>query len=301
MLKRAPSTISDELKRNKVCYTYDPIKAQQKSYIRRRNAKYQGKRIAQNIDLRLFVERSLMDDHSPQAIAGRIRRKEKGVLSISKESIYRYIKSPYGRNIEIHRQKKQRRKRSHRAKLQKLDGRVFIDKRPQHINERMRGGHAEADFVVSGQDGHGILLGIVDRKLRTSFLELILTVSIREVHKAFRRIKKRYPEMLSFTTDNDLLFKHHKKLATLLGIKIYFCNPYHSWEKGAIENVNKYIRKDIPKSSDLSQYSKKFIAKLEAKLNRRPMKCLDYATPAEALALFRKRRENRKNSSGRKK
>jgi transposase, IS30 family len=188
---------------------------------------------------------------------------------------------------------KKLRKRARRAKQQKLDGRVFIHERPQHINKRTRGGHAEADFIVSGKCGHGILLVVVDRKLRMSFLELILLVSIHQVHKAFLRIMKRYPEIKSFTTDNDILFRHHKELEKLLGIKIYFCHPYHSWEKGAVENVNKYIRKDIPKSSDLSRYSKKFIVSLEAKLNRRAMKCLDYATPQEMLDTFRKRKMRR--------
>ncbi|OHB19558.1 MAG: hypothetical protein A2854_00755 [Parcubacteria group bacterium RIFCSPHIGHO2_01_FULL_56_18] len=270
-LHRSVSTISDELKRNAVNNAYHPIKAQQKSYVRRKNAKYQGKKIAAHDQLRKFVEEKLMDDQSPQAIAGRIRKKEKHLPSVSKESIYRYIQSPYGRNIEIHRQQKRPRKRSRGVKLQKLDGRVFIDKRPQYINKRTRGGHAEADFIVSGKSGHGILLVVVDRKMRTTFLERILVITIRQVHKAF-------------------LFRHHKKLEKLFGIKIYFCHPYHSWEKGAVENVNKYIRKDIPKGSDLSRYSKKFIVSVEKKLNRRSMKCLDYATPQEMLDACRKRK-----------
>lgn len=293
VLKRSKSAIADEWKLNAVKGIYDPAKAQQKSYVRRKNAKYQGKKIAKHDQLRKFVEDKLMDDQSPQAIAGRIRKKEKHLPSVSKESIYRYIKSPYGRNIEIHRQRKRPRKRGRRTKQEKLDGRTFIHERPQHINKRTSGGHAEADFIVSGKCGHGILLVVVDRKMRVSFLELILVVSIQKVHRAFLRIQKRYPEMKSFTTDNDILFRHHKKLEKLLGIKIYFCHPFHSWEKGAVENVNKYIRKDIPKGSDLSRYSKKFILSLEEKLNRRAMKCLDYATPQEMLEAFRERKKRR--------
>jgi IS30 family transposase len=237
-----------------------------------------------------------MDDQSPYAIAGRILKKEKHLPSVSKESIYRYILSPYGRNIEIHRQKKGGRKSRRGTKLKKIDGRVFIGQRPQYINKRTNSGHAEADFIVSGKSGNGILLIVVDRKLRTSFLKLILTVTIAEVHTAFIRIKKRYPEIRTFTTDNDILFQHHKELEVLLGIKIYFCNPYHSWEKGAVENVNKYIRKDIPKGSDLSRYSKKFIVSLEEKLNRRAMKCLNYATPQEMLDACRRRKDARKKA-----
>lgn len=73
-----------------------------------------------------------------------------------------------------------------------------------------------------------------------------------------------------------------------MGIKIYFCDPYSSWQKGTIENTNKYIRKEIPKGSDISKYSKRFIRKVEEKLNRRFMEVTDHETPAEALEKYRK-------------
>jgi len=146
----------------------------------------------------------------------------------------------------------------------------------------------EADFIVSGKNGRGILLVAVCRKLRVAFLELISEVSVDEVHIAFARIKKRFPEMRTLTLDNDLLFKMHKTLERLLKVKIYFCHPYHSWEKGSVENVNKQIRKFIPKGSDLSEYDRRFIQSIEVYLNERFMKCLDYATPEEKLIVYRK-------------
>jgi IS30 family transposase len=77
----------------------------------------------------------------------------------------------------------------------------------------------------------------------------------------------------------------------LLGIRTYFCHPYHSWEKGSIENANGVIREDIPKGSDISRHSKRFIRKIEERLNRRPMEVLDSFTPDELLAKHRKRRQ----------
>jgi IS30 family transposase len=35
----------------------------------------------------------------------------------------------------------------------------------------------------------------------------------------------------SLTLDNDIAFKRHTELAKLIGAPIYFCHPYHSWEK----------------------------------------------------------------------
>ena len=128
------------------------------------------------------------------------------------------------------------------------------------------------------------------RKLRCSFLELILDVSIDEVHRALLRIKQRFPELKTLTLDNDILFKMHKTLEQLLSIKIYFCHPYHSWEKGSIENVNMEIRKFIPKGSDLSMYDKEAVQMIEKHINDRYMKCLKFATPEEKLSKFRKQK-----------
>jgi len=239
------------------------------------------------------VDDGLYDDQSPEAIAGRIVKHEKHLPRISKNSIRRYIKSVHGRRVEYHRIK-QRRKRKWGRKRPKLTGltdRIFIDKRPKYIQDRKYIGDAEADFLVSGKTGQGIILSLTDRKSRVSFLEQILNVTIANVHMAFQKIKKRFPELSSISTDNDILLQKHIELEELLGVKIYFCHPYHSWEKGTIENTNKYVRKDIPKGSDISRYSKQFIRKVEDKLNRRYMKVLRYKTPQEMLNEHRKRKK----------
>ena len=293
VLGRSVSSLSEELDRNQVSGVYDPTKAAHKAYVRRKYAKYQGMKIVGHAGLRSFVERLLYDDQSPEAIAGRLKKRRTGLPKVSKNSVYRFIRSVYGRKVESHRNARKRKRRGRRARARSLSDRTFIDKRPRHINARMRVGDTEADFIVSGKSGRGILLVVVDRKLRIAFLELIKDVSVANVHQAFLRIQKRFPELRTITTDNDILFRDHQKLAVLLGVHIYFCRPYHSWEKGTVENTNGVIRRDIPKGADLSRYSKRFIQKLEDKLNRRILKCLEYQTPAEALAAVRKGKKRR--------
>jgi len=293
-LKRSVSAIYDELARNETRGRYGPIKAHHQAYVRRKYSKYQGMKIVKNPGLREFVEKELLNDQSPTNISGRIKKHEKCLLPVSKNIVYKYIKSPYGRRIEHHRNKqKNRRRRRRRGSSKKLQGRTFIDKRPQYINERQRIGDAEADFLVSGRSGKGIILNITGRKSRAAFLEQIIAVTIDNVHLSFKRIKKRFPELKTITTDNDLPLERHKELEKLLKIKIYFCHQYHSWEKGTVENSNKYVRRDIPKGSDISKYSKRFTRFLERKLQRRYMNCLDHFTPAEMLENHRKRKKRR--------
>lgn len=298
-LGRSVSTISDELGRNQVKGRYDPKKAQHTAYVRRKYARYQGMKIVKQARLRDLVEDNLYDEQSPAAIAGWLKHRQKKLPYVSKNSIYRYIQSPYGRRIEHARDKRKKRRRRRVPRLKLWGNRKSIDERPEAANQRSRTGDSEMDFIVSGKSGHGVLLVVVDRKHRTTFLGQILKPTTAAVEKAARKIQARYGEWQTATTDNDLLWQHHQALEKALGITIYFCHAYHSWEKGSVENANKRIRWDIPKRSDISKYSKRFIRKLEDKLNRRKMKCLTYRTPSESLERYRKQKKRREARSKR--
>ena len=292
---RAKSAIWNEWKRNRVKGRYVPKKAQHNAYARRKYAHYQGKKIVEHSDLKREIVARLKDGQKPGNIARRITRREKHLPPISKDSIYRWLKSTPGAQtaawLWLHKKK---RRRPRRGRREKLKDRKWIEERPPIADRRGRVGDVEFDFILSGKSGKGILLTVVDRKIRKAFIEKVLPVSIKNFETAFLRVKKRFPEMKTATTDNDLLLQHHKRLEKLLGIKIYFCHPYHSWEKGSVENVNGVVRDDIPKGSDISRYSKRFIKKIEARINRRPMAVLDSFTPDEMLARHRKRKRNMK-------
>ena len=296
-LSRSVSTVSQEVSLNSIKGRYDPDKAQFKAYLRRHNASFKSKKIIDRPELRSFVENHLLDGQSPQAISGRLKYREKKLPKAGKNTIYAFLRSPFGKIIGLKLAKQKRPAKRGRAK--KLSDRRFIEKRPGIIERRGRVGDVEADFIVSGKAGKGILLTAVCRKLRVSFLELILDVSIDQVHQSFLKIKGRFPEMRTITLDNDILFRMHRTLETLLGVRIYFCHPYHSWEKGSVENLNRFIRRYVPKGSDLSLYGKRYMRWLEKKSNERFMECLKYATPEEKLNLHRKRKtRNKKQRAG---
>ena len=205
----------------------------------------------------------------------------------------------YGRRIEYYRSKRKRRRWNRRRRTaEKLKDRKFIDQRPKIVEKRCRIGDAESDFLVSGKSGTGVILNVTDRKSRNIFLERIIKVTIKNVHRAFVRIKKRFPELKTITTDNDLLLRMHKELEKLLDVTIYFCHAYRSWEKGTVENSNKYVRRDIPKGSDISKCSAQSVHAIEHKMNRRIMAVLDHRTPYEVLSNFRKQKKRR--SAGKK-
>lgn len=289
---RGGSAVWNEYRRNKTNGRYDPKKAAHKAYVRRKYSKFQGMKVVAVPTLRDKVETWLLDGQSPEGISKRIRTQEKDLPDISKDSIRRFIKSPYGRGIERHRgkRKKPRKKRGRKAIWK---NKRSIHDRPVSIEKRRYAGDAEGDFIESGRSGRGKLFVMVDRRFRCKFLEKISRPSFTSVKRAGSRIKKRYPEWRTMTTDNDLLFKRHKELEKAWGVKIYFCDTHSPWQKPSIENANKEIRIDIPKGSDISRFSTDFIRRLEAKLNRRFMDCLNSLSPSEALERYRKRKTAR--------
>lgn len=299
MIKRSHNTVSYELRYNTTNDEYVAAKANTKATVRRKASKYQGKKIVSNHDLQAFIEKALLDQQSPQAIAGRLKKGlEPGLPYVSRDTIETYIKSVYGRRIEYElKVLKAGQKRKGRKKRPGTpppgDNKVYIDDRPVEIQNRERVGDLEVDFIVSGKNGSGYCLTAADRKIRVGFIRKILPVRVGNVLRALRSIKRVFPEAQSITTDNDILFRYHKQLEKALGMPFYFCHPYSSWEKGSVENFNGQARKYIRKGSDISQYSDAYIKDVENKLNGRYMAVLDYRTPAEALDEYRKRCKKR--------
>jgi IS30 family transposase len=288
----AESALSYEIsKRTRKGRLYNAAYANHHAYVKKKYNRVRPNTIALNPELRKVIEEYLLDDQSPELTAKRIRKYHKDVPHTSGVTIRAYIASPYGRRIEAHRKKLISKRKRRRGAQSSIRNKRSIEKRPKHINTKKRVGDMEGDFIASGKSGKGLLLVHTERKLRCVFLEKIFPVSIRTLKNGIGRIQKRFPEMKTVTWDNDILLICHQELEKQFGIKIYFCHTHSPWEKPLVENRNKLIRKYIPKGSDISKYSKRFIQKLEQKLQRRIMECLDCRTPGEELERHRKRKK----------
>lgn len=67
---------------------------------------------------------------------------------------------------------------------------------------------------------------------------------------------------------------------------IYFCDPYKSWQKGAIENANKLLRTKLHRRINIDSMEQSQIDHIVKQFNDRPMKCLDFQTPSEVFKQF---------------
>lgn len=235
------------------------------------------------------VEFRMAEGHSPQQIAGRWKREGRSRKSwLSTEAIYRRVAEDRRRGGELYRLlrrggRKRRNdrcgtRRGHRLKVRPEQE---LSQRPQEINDRTRAGDWEVDLVV-GAGQRGIILVAVERVTRYCCLRLLPNKSAPVVSAALIRMLKEMP-MASLTKDRGLEWADHEKIALKLDADVYFCRPYHSWEKGLVEQHNGLLREFWPKQMALDTLTPQAVSRVEARLNGRPRRVLGYATPAERM------------------
>lgn len=297
VLGRHRSSIYRERIRNTVCGKYNPRKAQHKAYVRRKYAKYQGMRIVEDMKLREYIETKLLvDDWSPEQIAGRLAS-EAGLRKVSAPAIYKYIRSPYGRRLEYEldlvKKKRLATKKKHQRKVTALEDRIFIDERPEAVDDRLQFGHWEGDFIVSGkQYGNTSLLVLHERVSRYTLIAKVEARTVAEVENILTESLKFIGNFESLTLDNDIAFQKHNELSQLIQAPIFFCRPYHSWEKGGVENANRLIRRYVPKGCDIARFSQRDIWDIQHKINNLPRKVLDFKTAKEVYLEHQKEAQN---------
>jgi IS30 family transposase len=290
ILGRNKSTICRELKRNKspVYGIYLSHKAHERAAKRKYEAA-QRPRLKDSAIMGYVIEK-LRLGWSPEQIAGRIGHEFPG-QTISHEAIYQFIYNKQTLNeLDLRpllaRKHRKRLPRGHSRKHRKLHipQRVSINERPAHINERREYGHWEADTMIARRSvsSLGVLLERLTRRMHIAKLP---AQTARNLRTAINRRLGRHPQHMrkSITYDNGAENVEHMLTNKVLGTQSYFCEPYHSWEKGAVENGLSLIRRFLPKKTNFDTITKEEVKQIETLLNNRPRKCLRFKTPNEVF------------------
>jgi IS30 family transposase len=287
LLERSVSSISDEIGRNSFNGKYLPIAAQEKSSAR--NIKSRKSNPLKNPKIYSYVFNKLRRGWSPEQIAGRLKRKNKGKVIICHETIYRYIYSKAGREkkmVEYLVRHHYKRRKWHSRYLYRrgISDRTSIRLRPKVVDSRKVFGHWEAD-VVEGKGHTGGIQTTLERKTRYYQARLLPKIDSEYGVKAQNSMLWYLPKRArrTITFDNGKENYNHYKLKRWLGIKTYFCDPYCSWQKGSNENHNGILRRYIPKKADLKDLTQEDLDSIIDEINERPRKCLNYEKPIEAF------------------
>ncbi len=283
-LNRSHSTISRELRRNLWCGKHYYIRSSQEFYESRLKKRAQRFRLKSE-RLREYVHHKLSIGWTPELISGRLKADDSEQYACH-ESIYQYIYLEAPELIQYLPRKHKRRRTKHpyRGTVERIKNRVSIAHRPVQANTRDVVGHWESDSIVGGDRKAGLNV-IVERATRLVNISLMQNKSSGETKRVIVRRLGNHPVNLvqSITYDNGSENVLHQDINDKLGSDSFFCEPYHSWEKGSVEQVNGLIRRFFPKGTDFSSVTGSDINKVEKLLNNRPRKCLNYKTPYEVF------------------
>ena len=249
---------------------YDPMAAQDK--INENNANKGAKMLVTNQMAFLFRKHVLDEKLSPYDAVCIMAKEMPGQHIPCVSTWYKHINAndigvPYG-STPCHPDKRNRGgPKPHPAKT--VPGRLQIEDRPAGSKNRSRFGHYEMDTVVSSTNGTGGLLVLVGRKSRRCVIELIDHVTQGDVIKALRRMVKRgvLGKVRSITTDNGCEFLDPDKIKAVVGSNVYYTRAYASWEKGSVENCNRFVRRWYPKGTDFGKCTRGEMHKLEKVIN----------------------------------
>jgi IS30 family transposase len=233
-----------------------------------------------------YVRTQLADGCSPEQIAGWLKRAYPDDMGkqLSTETIYAglYVLPRGTLRSALLAALRQARWTDRRGQIPHM---TPIAERHADVVTRTVPGHWEGDPIKGARNGSAIGT-LVERTTRLVILARMDGTDARSTRVGFTK-KLRHvsaPLCKTLTYDRGKEMAEHERLAQRLAIQIFFADPYSPWQRGTNENTNGLLRQYLPKGIDLSGYKQRELNAITHRLNTRPRKCLNFATPLEVYA-----------------
>jgi transposase, IS30 family len=235
-----------------------------------------------NHRLRGWIVHCLQKGWDPSMISGRM--KAEGFVTVCAETIYVWIyESTWAVSEKLYQYlrqgKKRRTKQTGRSsRRSKIPNRTSIHERPSIVAEKARLGDWEGDSVIYT---HLHAVNTVNERLSglVAFTKLTRKTAVQTAAAVIDKLSSYLA--LTITFDNGSEFTEHELITEALGIKVYFADPYSSWQRGANENLNRQLRAYLPKRSDIRDVSQEDLDDIAWELNNKPRRRLGWHTPQE--------------------
>jgi IS30 family transposase len=290
-LRRSPSTVSREIRRNGGCNAYRASQADTRAWERALRPK--PCRLARHGELRWRVAQKLALQWSPEQVSGWLKRQfpaDQG-MQISHEAIYRslfiqtrgVLKKELMAQLRTARQMRQAKGGTKKPGLGRILDTVSIRERPAEVEDRAVPGHWEGDLFSGANNTH--IATLVERHTRFVMLLKVPSKDTATVVTALAKHVRRLPQELrrSLTWDRGKEMADHKSFTVATNVQVYFCDPRSPWQRGSNENTNGLLRQYLPRGTDLSCFSQAYLNRIALRLNQRPRKTLGFQTPADRL------------------
>ena len=152
-----------------------------------------------------------------------------------------------------------------------------ISLRPKYINKRDEVGHLEIDSIIGKKNEYDSIISIVDRCTRKVWLIKAIYKNEYYIDKLiYNYILRNEIDVKSITVDNGLEFQALGLTAKKLGVKLYKCDPYCSFQRGTNERTNALVRRFVPKGCSMKYVSQVYLDDICFKINSMPRKIFDF-------------------------
>jgi IS30 family transposase len=185
------------------------------------------------------------------------------------EKLYQYLR--YGKK----KRTKQKGRSAHRSKI---PNRVSIHNRPHIVDSKSRVGDWEGDSVVYT---HKHAINTINERISSlvACTKLTQKTALLTAEAVIAKLRPLVAHTITF--DNGSEFTQHGLMTEVLGIQMFFADPYSSWQRGANENSNRQLRTYLPKRSDIRNLTQEDLDDIAWELNNKPRRRLDWHTPQE--------------------
>jgi transposase, IS30 family len=263
---------------------------------RERLERPRGGRLTSEPGLAEAVQAKLELEWSPEQIAAWLRTAypDRPAWQVCHETIYQALyhggrgglSRQLTRRLRTGRPLRKRRRRAHERTPRFVAPALLIDHRPAIADERGRVGDWEGD-LITGAGGLSAIGTLACRRSR--YVKLIHLPGRRTAEDLVIGIRQTLTDMpealrLTLTWDQGTEMASHDQIAEMFTEGVFFAHAGKPWQRPTNENSNGLLRQYFPKGSDLRAYTPEDLRRVEHRLNTRPRKTLDWATPAEIMA-----------------
>jgi IS30 family transposase len=288
-----PSTIGRELKRGAgLCSSssssssnYSAVLGQSTYDLNRTNC-YNRRKLNKYPELANIVIKHIQTGHDPDQIAGRLKLIGQEPR-VCRETIYAWIyDDPVCRQQKLYQYLKYgKKKRGHCRVYErtiqqfKIPNRVSIHDRPVVVEQRARFGDWEGDTVI--YPNKYVIASLYERLSGLARFDVLNTKAAVPVCTSIGTMLQSTVRPLTLTLDNGPEFFHHHIISSLSDTRVYFADTYSSYQRGGNEQLNRQLRRYLPRGQAIDDITQRDLQDIEDELNNKPRKRLGYRTPNE--------------------
>ncbi len=230
------------------------------------------------------VKELIDKDWSVDAICGRDKLENKPE-KCSTKTLYRMVEDGVFDASKL-RRKGKRKPNNHEETRGKINNCKTIHERDEKYPKVCKNevfGHFEGDTII-GEKRKSAIVTLVDKESKYIVL-LKASRKSQDVSDATCNWLKGIGVGIvnTITFDRGKEFSKWKEIEQKSETEIYFSDPGSPGQRGLNENSNGIVRKDLPKSTDLSVHTQEELNQISKKWNSIPRRSLGYKTPEEVL------------------